>query len=167
MVETGGGKNVPSVDSDGGAANDLNDRVARLENEIDSKKLTDEARTRQQHVDASHESALEDAKQQRDCREKDSDQRRDIRRKAVRLAVCVICFMGFLVVADVVMAICGISAQVDGSVRIALFVSPIVAISTITIVLLVGAFRGFKDKDMKNFPITTIASEAGRAIKGQ
>lgn len=47
---------------------------------------------------------------------------------------------------------------------IAMFVAPIVAISTITIMLLIGAFRRFKDDDMDNVNIPSLAVEASKAV---
>ncbi len=45
-------------------------------------------------------------------------------------------------------------------VVVAMFVAPIISITTITIMLLIGAFRRFKDDDMDNIDVSSLASEA-------
>lgn len=158
MVETGGagsegGGSVPRVDV---TDENLESRLARLENVIEGDPLTSEAKELQEHLNQRHESLIEDQKQ-----------RRAMRKHVLWVAGVVIVFMMGLIVADIYLATYGTQGQVGGSVRIALFVSPIVSITTITIFLLVGAFRGFREKDMKNLPVSAIVSEAGRVISGR
>ncbi len=90
-----------------------------------------------------------------------------MRKNVLWLALLVIGFMAVLIVVDICLAARDMQGQIDGSVRIALFVSPILSITTIMIFLLVGAFRGFREKDMENLPVSTIAREAGRVLSGR
>ena len=154
MGDAAGGRgNVPREDV---ADDTVESRLARLEALIEGNQLTAEAIELQEHRNQRHESLIEDQKQ-----------RRDMRKNVLWLALLVIGFMAVLIVVDICLAARDMQGQIDGSVRIALFVSPIVSITTIMIFLLVGAFRGFREKDMENLPVSTIAREAGRVLSGR
>lgn len=60
----------------------------------------------------------------------------------------------------------GILAGLDPSVQLALFVTPIVSATTITIFLLIGAFRGFRERDLERIPTTDMVKEVSRATSG-
>ncbi|MYE03033.1 MAG: hypothetical protein F4Y03_17505 [Alphaproteobacteria bacterium] len=47
------------------------------------------------------------------------------------------------------------------ALNVALIVAPIVAVTTITVFVLIGVFRGFRDKDMDNIPVQTMLRTAG------
>lgn len=79
----------------------------------------------------------------------------------ILIAVAVLLWMANFV-GDVVDALGKLEAShVD--VGIAMVVAPIVGISTITVFLIIGAFRGYRASDLKNLPART----AFRAATGQ
>ena len=47
------------------------------------------------------------------------------------------------------------------ALNIALIVAPVVAITTITVFVLIGVFRGFRDRDMDSIPMRTVLRNAG------
>ena len=150
------GRDGPGIVKEKGQEPSLQEKVAQLNDKVESLTLDRGASLSQDQFDKHNQSYLDD-----------QTQRRDMRKTVSSIAKYVIFFMMALIVADLAFTACGMQEQVDGSVRIALFVSPIISITTITIFLLVGAFRGFKEKDMKNLPVSTIVNEAGRVFSGR
>ena len=47
-------------------------------------------------------------------------------------------------------------ASTDANLQIAAVVAPIVAIATIVVFVLIGAFRGFRDRDAGNLPVVAL-----------
>ena len=47
------------------------------------------------------------------------------------------------------------------ALNIALIVAPVIAVTTITVFILIGVFRGFRDRDMGNVPVQTILRNVG------
>ena len=47
------------------------------------------------------------------------------------------------------------------ALNVALIVAPVIAVTTITVFILIGVFRGFRDRDMGNVPVQTILRNAG------
>ncbi|PYE22679.1 hypothetical protein C8J32_11036 [Rhizobium sp. PP-CC-3A-592] len=51
-------------------------------------------------------------------------------------------------------------------IPIAMFRAPLVSVTTITVMLLIGAFRRFKDDDMDKINIQSLAAEAVKLTQG-
>ncbi|KQR73403.1 hypothetical protein ASG03_00900 [Rhizobium sp. Leaf341] len=87
-------------------------------------------------------------------------QRIRVRYAAFIISMITMAFMGFVLLHAVHNYFWGPFVLVPPSVAIAMFVAPTVSISAITIMLLVGAFRRFKDDDMDNIHLPSITAEA-------
>lgn len=101
--------------------------------------------------DTARDSYLDDRKQQR-----------WIRWIAIGLGILVILGFSCLLYHLVHSVFLDGKVKLSESVLVAVFVTPIVSISTITIFLVVAVFRKFKSKDIENVPFSNIAREAGR-----
>ena len=53
------------------------------------------------------------------------------------------------------------ASENGAALNVALIVAPIVAITTIIVFVLIGVFRGFRDRDMDNIPMQTMVRNAG------
>jgi len=146
---------VLGVDTRSGLETNDHDLLQRIYEMLEATALDQSARLSQEMLDSHHQSSLDD-----------QAQRRSLRKLVVWLALAVIFFMMVLIGLEIYLALFGGQDQVPGSVRIALFVSPIISISTITIFLLVGVFRGFREKDVENLPVKEITRETTRVLSG-
>lgn len=81
---------------------------------------------------------------------KEADQRYWLRWLAVAVSILLICGMGFILwhASHKVLGLSYVQSQ--GVYIIAAFVAPIVSMTTLSLALLVAAFRGFKDSDAKD-----------------
>lgn len=126
------------------AVSELERRIARLELEGDSARLSDES---------THRGLLIS----------EVRQRIRMRYTAFGLAVVTMIFMGVTVWHTVHSYFWGSLITVPQSVAIVMFLAPITSITAITIVVLIGAFRRFRDDDMDNVNVTSLAGEAVKA----
>lgn len=126
------------------AMSELERRIARLELEGDNARLSDES---------THRGLLIS----------EVRQRIRMRYTAFGLAVLTMVFMGVTVWHTVHSYFWGSLITVPQSVAIVMFLAPITSITAITIVVLVGAFRRFRDDDMDNVNVTSLAGEAVKA----
>ncbi|HBF32434.1 hypothetical protein [Rhizobium sp.] len=125
----------------------LSRRISELESKQESSLLTTEGEQRQLLI-------------------KEIRQRIYIRYAALSVAVSVIAGMGFIIGHTVHKFTIGPFIFAPQAVVIAMFVGPILSISAITIMLMIGAFRRFKDDDMDNINLVSLATEAGKSAIG-
>lgn len=89
-----------------------------------------------------------------------SQQRYELRQSAFSLAQGVVYALGiFLAIA----AFCILDSNaetVSETAQAAMIVGPIAAIATVTVFILIGVFRGFKDKDGSILPTTEAVAQA-------
>ena len=92
----------------------------------------------------------------------------DYHRQIIRFRFYAIVFASIMVVLLCCLVIwsllCGPLAKTSGNgvaLNVALIVAPIVAITTITVFVLIGVFRGFRDRDMDNIPMRTMLRNTG------
>ena len=78
----------------------------------------------------------------------------------------VILAMGYIAVCPIGRGILAEKASEIPQLAAALFIAPIVSISALTIMLMVGAFRRFKDDDMDKVNITSLAAEVTKSGTG-
>ncbi len=133
--------------SDGQEIAFLEGRVAELELKINNGELSREA-------------------QHRDLLISEVKQRIRVRYFTVFVALCAMLFMGIAMTRASHHYFWGPLVVVPPTVAIAMFVAPIVSITTITIMLLVGAYRRFKDDDMDKINVASIAVEATKSSLG-
>ncbi|NTG12687.1 hypothetical protein G6L05_02860 [Agrobacterium rhizogenes] len=126
----------------------LEARVAALELKIDAASLSSEAL-------------------HRDLLISEVRQRIRVRYFAVGIALGGILFMAVAMAHAAHHYFWGPMVLIPPVVAIAMFVAPIVSITTITIMLLVGAFRRFKDDDMDNINVGSLAAEAAKSAIGR
>lgn len=126
----------------------LEARVAGLELKIDAASLSSEA-------------------QHRDLLISEVRQRIRVRYFAVAIALGAVMFMAVAMAHAAHHYFWGPVVLIPPAVAIAMFVAPIVSITTITIMLLVGAFRRFKDDDMDNINVGSLAAEAAKSAIGR
>ncbi len=126
----------------------LEARVAALELKVDEAALSAEA-------------------QHRNLLISEVRQRIRVRYFTVAVGVIVIIFMGAAMAHAAHHYFWGPMVLIPPPVAIAMFVAPLVSITTITIMLLVGAFRRFKDDDMDNINIASLAGEAAKSMIGR
>lgn len=129
----------------GGDGPFIESRLAALEQKMDEAALSAEA-------------------QHRDLLISEVKQRIRVRYFTVGIAVIAICFMAIALAYAAHHYFWGPFVLVPPAVAIAMFVSPLVSITTITIMLLIGAFRRFKDDDMDNINVASIAGEAMKTV---
>jgi hypothetical protein len=92
-------------------------------------------------------------------------QRIGMRYAAIVIALAVISTMVWFARHVLFLYFVGPFVAVPPAVAIALFVAPIVSVSAITIMLLIGAFRRFKDDDLDQINAQAVV-EAGKAAAG-
>lgn len=92
-------------------------------------------------------------------------QRIGMRYAAIIIALLVIATMVWFAQHVLSLYFVGPFVAVPPAVAIALFVAPIVSVSAITIMLLIGAFRRFKDDDLDEINAQAVV-EAGKAAAG-
>lgn len=91
-------------------------------------------------------------------------QRRWIRWIAIAVGVLVIIGLSSLLYHLTHNVFNGTSGSLPASVLVAVFVAPIISITTITVFLFLGAFRRFKDNDLDKLPTTAVIREVGRSF---
>ncbi|OLP57941.1 hypothetical protein BJF93_13980 [Xaviernesmea oryzae] len=126
---------------EGGDAPFLEARIAALEEKMDAAALSAEAL-------------------HRDLLISEVKQRIRVRYFTVGIAVTVIVFMAAAMMHAAHHYFWGAFVLIPPAVAIAMFVAPLVSITTVTIMLLIGAFRRFKDDDMDNINVASITAEA-------
>ncbi|CDM57214.1 hypothetical protein [Rhizobium favelukesii] len=131
-----------------GEINSLDVRLAQLELKIDEARLSGEAK-------------------HRDLLISEVRQRIRVRYWVVIIAMVAMFFMGVVLSHAAHHYFWGPVVIIPPAVAIAMFVGPIISITTITIVLLVGAFRRFKDDDMDQINVASIAAEATKSVVGR
>lgn len=85
-----------------------------------------------------------------------------MRRVAVWTALFVMVFMAVVLMHATHSFFWGRFVVIPQAIAIAMFIGPIVSITTLAVVLMVGAFRRFKEEDMNNVSIGSLAAEATR-----
>lgn len=85
------------------------------------------------------------------------------RQIAVALGIVVMLFMTGVLACVTNTFLWGRFLIIPQSVAIALFLAPVISITTLAVVLIVGAFRKFKDEDMSNVSLGSIAAETARS----
>ena len=125
----------------------LRDRLEKLEQKAAGKELDAEAQHRQLLIT-------------------EVRQRIDVRHWVVVIAIFVLIFMAGVLTHAAHSYFWGPFVLVPQSLAIVMFIAPIVSITTITIMLLVGAFRRFKDDDMGKIDVASITAEALKASQG-
>jgi hypothetical protein len=123
-------------------------RIQRLEMELENRKLNQESA-------------------QRDLLIKEIKQRILLRNFAAALGVIIIVVMAIILGHTVHRYTVGPFIVVSPAIAIAMFVGPITSITTITIMLLIGSFRRFKDDDMENVNVPSLFLEATKAGLGK
>lgn len=122
---------------------EFEERIARLEEKLAQDQLSYEG-------------------QVRDLFKEEIKQRILNRQIAVALAIVTMLFMAGVLACVTSTFLWGRFLVLPQSVAIALFLAPVVSITTLAVVLIVGAFRKFKDEDMSNVSLGSIAAEAAR-----
>lgn len=125
----------------------LDARLVKIEEQLDLGKL-------------SHESAM------RDLLISEIRQRISMRTWSLRIAISIMVFMGFVLFYTMHSIRIGPFLVAPQSVTVAIFAAPIISITTLAVVLLVGAFRRFKDEDINNVSMGSLAAEATRQTMG-
>ncbi|MBI1620325.1 hypothetical protein [Aquamicrobium zhengzhouense] len=118
-------------------------RLASLEDRLAQEQLTQEGKAR-------------------DLLIKEIEQRITNRQTAISIAVVVMIFMAMLLGHVTHSFYWGRLIVVPQSVAIAMFLAPVISITTLAVVLIVGAFRHFKDRDLSNVSLGSLAAEAAR-----
>lgn len=90
-------------------------------------------------------------------------QRIDVRHWVIVIALFVIAFMGWVLSHAAHHYFWGPVILMPASVAVVMFLAPVASITTITVMLLIGAFRRFKDDDMDKVNVTSLAAEAVKA----
>lgn len=140
---------IPHID-EGGKYSDcaeLQARIAKLEELAESGKLDADAELR--------ESCLDEMKH-----------KRRTRIFVTFIALAVLLGMGWILCLEVGSVLNGEQQGIPDSVRIAMFVAPIVSITAIIVFLIVGAFRGYQRNDFGDLPISSVARETFRQTSG-
>lgn len=146
---------VPTDDPNSSKAPDqryeaLEKRIVDLERIIEGNSLSGEAKLR-------------------DLLISEIKQRLNIRRFSVVLGLTVIVGMSSLlghVLHNAFLSWPHPFLKFPSSFSIAIFVAPVVSITTITVMLFIGAFRRFKDGDLDNVNVASLASEGAKTFGG-
>ncbi len=143
----------PSPDSIGGGGpaedvlNDFRKRISDLEALKDLKSLSAEA-------------------EYKELLKNEIQQRIQIKMIVIVIAIVVLIFMGgVLTHASHTFSAKDIT-KIPSTLLIVMFLAPIVSISTVTVMLLFGAFRQFKDDDLNKVNISSLAGEIAKASTG-
>ncbi|MEH3090750.1 MAG: hypothetical protein PGN20_01645 [Agrobacterium cavarae] len=131
-----------------GEINAFDARLSALEAKIDEANLSGEARHRELLI-------------------QETQQRIRVRYWVVGISVAVLVFMAAILSHAAHHYFWGPIILMPPSVAIVMFVAPIVSVSTITIFLLFGAFRRFKDDDVGDINVPSIAAEGLKASLGK
>lgn len=97
------------------------------------------------------------------------EQRLNIRRFSAGLGLLVIVGMSFLLWHVLHHAFLSLNypfLRFPAAFSIAIFLAPVISITTITVMLFIGAFRRFKDADLDNVNVASLASETARSLGG-
>lgn len=121
----------------------LQNRLAELEDAIARDSLSQEWQTRQLIID-------------------EIRQRIRMRTIAVSVVVVIILFMAGILAHAVHKFFWWRLVVVPYSLAIAMFLGPIVSITTLAVVMVVGAFRRFKDEDLGKVSLASLTAEATR-----
>lgn len=140
---------VPSEDAtpDSSVISELERRLADLELQTDVAKLSGEAKYRDLLIE-------------------EIQQRINMRYWVVLISIIVMLFMAGALTHAAHEYFWGSFLTIPQAVAIAMFLAPIISISTITIMLLIGAFRRFKDDDVDRVNIPSLAAEAAKSGMG-
>lgn len=125
----------------------LSSRINELEAKQESSSLTAEGEQRQLLI-------------------QEIKQRIRMRYASLGVAITVIIGMGFMIGHTVHQFVVGPFIFAPQAVVIAMFVGPILSISAITIMLMIGSFRRFKDDDMDKINLVSLATEASKSAIG-
>jgi hypothetical protein len=129
--------------------NELEQRIAALELQKELGALSAEA-------------------QVRELLKKEIQQRIWIRWIAIAFAILVICFMAYLICRYLkYFFLFGALSTLPSAVAITLFLAPIVSITTVTVIIALGAFRKFKDDDVGPAGLANLAAEGVKASVNQ
>lgn len=93
-------------------------------------------------------------------------QRIEVRWQVILIAILVLVFMAGVLTHTAHSFSQKDISEAPASLLVVMFVTPIVSISTITVMLLFGAFRQFKDEDIKNINLPSIAGEVIKSSTG-
>ncbi len=85
-----------------------------------------------------------------------------MRYAAFGISIVAMAFMGYVLGHGVHTYFWGPFVLVPQAVAIAMFIGPVASITTITIMLLIGAFRRFKDDDVDHVNVPSLAAEAAK-----
>jgi uncharacterized membrane protein len=119
----------------------LQSRLNLIEMKLDDAELSAEARHRELLI-------------------AETQQRIDVRHWVIVIAIVVMIFMAGILTHAAHRYFWGPMIVIPQSVAIVMFLAPIVSITTVTIMLLIGAFRRFKDDDMDKVNVSSLAAEA-------
>lgn len=136
-------REMPASAGQPAALAEYEERLARLEERLAEEQLTQEGKAR-------------------DLLIKEIEQRITNRQTAITIAVVVMIFMALLLGHVTHSFYWGPVMVVPQSVAIAMFLAPVISITTLSVVLVVGAFRHFKDRDMSNVSLGSLAAETVR-----
>lgn len=136
-------QDLPPEAKESAASREFERRISDLEEKISQEQLSQEAKAR-------------------DLLIKEIEQRIENRQIAIAIAVVVMIFMAGVLAHATHSYYWGRLIVVPQSVAIAMFLGPIISITTLSVVLIVGAFRHFQDKDMSNVSLGSLAAEAAR-----
>jgi hypothetical protein len=125
----------------------LQKRIAELEGKIELESLSAEG-------------------QQRQLLLREIEQRIGIRFWTSILAVVMLCLMAFVLWYATHRYLGYPASQKTPAIVIALYVAPIASMTTITVMLLVGAFRRFKEDEFGPVNLASIAGETAKAAAG-
>jgi magnesium-transporting ATPase (P-type) len=125
----------------------LQKRIAELEGKIELESLSAEGQHRQ-------------------LLRREIEQRIQIRFWTSILAVLMLCLMAFVLWYATHRYLGYPKSQKTPAIVIALYVAPIASMTTITVMLLIGAFRRFKDDEFGPVNLASIAGEAAKAASG-
>lgn len=119
------------------------ERVARLEDALAQNELSHESEERYLLISEIRQRIL-------------------MRKIAVGTALIVVIFMAGVLMHATHSFFWGRFVVIPQAIAIAMFIGPIVSITTLAVVLMVGAFRRFKEEDMNNVSVGSLAAEATR-----
>lgn len=120
------------------------ERVARLEEALAQNQLSHEGKAR-------------------DLLISEIQQRILMRKIAVGTALIVMIVMAGVLMHATHSFFWGRFVVIPQAIAIAMFIGPIVSITTLAVVLMVGAFRRFKEEDINNISVGSLAAEATRS----
>lgn len=125
------------------AFNEFEERIAKLEERLASDELSEESKIRGLLIN-------------------EIEQRILIRKYAVWIAITIISFMALVLVHGIHEYFWFKMVVIPQSIILAMFVAPIVSITTLSVLLIIGAFRRFNDDDMPKVNVASLASEIAR-----